>query len=70
MPPSMVLAAIIAAIVAAIALVAAITFGARRWQTPSGKAITIIAGLLLLVLAIAVGFALLLANDLAHGITL
>ena len=32
-----------------IGLVVAIIYGARRWQTPRGKAITIIAGLLLLV---------------------
>ena len=60
----------VAAIVAAIALVTAITFGARRWQTPGGKAITIIAGLLLLVLAVGAGFVLLLAKAMEGGNTL
>jgi hypothetical protein len=62
--------AALAAIVAAIGLVAAITYGARRWQTPGGKAITIIAGSLLLILAAGAAFLLFLAKAMEHGNTL
>lgn len=38
----------------ALGLVAGIIFGLRRWKEPAGKAITIVAGLLLLVLLLVV----------------
>ena len=42
------------AVLTAIVLVAAILYGATRWQQPIGMAIALVAGLLLLLLAVLV----------------
>jgi hypothetical protein len=52
---------------AAILLVAALCVGIARWQKPGGKAITIIAGVLLLLLVVFVVCVLLLAWSANHG---
>lgn len=52
---------------AAIVLVAATFFGAARWQQPNGKAITIVAGLLLFLLAVFVVVILYLAHSARTG---
>lgn len=55
------------AALAAISLIGATFFGAARWQQPNGKAITIVAALLLLLLAGFVAVVLLIAHSAHSG---
>jgi hypothetical protein len=52
---------------ATILLIAALGVGIARWQKPGGKALTLLAGLLLLLLAAFVGCVLLLAWSADRG---
>ena len=52
---------------AAVVLVAAVFFGAWRWQQPGGKAIAIAAGFILVLLAVFVLGVLFLADSARKG---